>query len=243
MSETVQARDYCWVTPGSGRCVDDRDGLEYHAENRSVQMPGASSHLMDLMQLSIISSRLTVKEAQLFDMTESAYRSSFATSYGARPGLHIDDEHGHLSLSQTRSRVAGCGHDAVRTRVMKHMGVDVSYSSGERILEARRRGWGIQVLTGAHGGVKNLTPTAAVNHMEGMTLDTGRLLREDRVPSFNYDKWFAIGMLDVLMKELHNNGFERAEKVLDLKGEEFTTLMYYWTLRELKQEGYLTTIG
>lgn len=236
MPKEVNKNDYVRVEPGEGRCVDERRALGLHSENFSVQMPGVSEHLMDLILLPIaLTTGEQVDESLLFDMTENVYKSPFASEYGARPGLHIDDDHGSLSLDQTGGRVLGCGADKVRTNVLKKMGAKVVYQTGARIAEGRRRGWGIQVLTGAH----DPHATAALNYLEGKTLNTKSLWEAGRRPSFNHDLWFALGLLDELAGQLDSHGFNKAAKELSDHGEDWSIDMYTHTLQEL---GYHTNL-
>ncbi len=239
MPKEVVRDDYVDVTPNSGRCVDERDGKGSHASNRSVQLPGATSHLMDLMLLAVVRSGKRVGENELFDMVGKVYESQIARMYGAKPGFHIDDEHGRLSLNQTNQRLKGCGQDIVRVSVLEHMGVSVVYESGSRMAEGRKRGWGIQVLTGDH------TPgaTAAVNSMEGKTLDTSKLWKSDRTPSFNYDWWFANMILEELSKQLYINDYSVASSLLEKNGRGWSLEMYSMTLRGLGHSGNLIQIA
>ncbi|KKU87775.1 MAG: hypothetical protein UY18_C0026G0001 [Microgenomates group bacterium GW2011_GWF2_47_9] len=242
----VNREDYVEVGVGDGcRCVDDRAGKgESDLANLAPQLPGGSEHVMDLILLASLKAGKSVTEDELFQMVEDVYKSGAAQKYGLKPGLHIDDEHGHISDPiELEKRDIGCGADSVRVEVLRKMGVEVEYDRGARIREARRRGWNVQILTGHHAGAEGEEQaTAAVNHMVGKTLNTNSLLSPDRRASFNYDVWVVELLIPEMVNLMRNRGMGEAANLLERNGLSWGEEIFVHTLTELGQSGKTVAI-
>lgn len=219
----VSKTDYV-AAQGATRCVDERG--DKHGELLGVQLPGGSEHLMDLFLLALEEVGAEYDEALLFDMTQHVYTSSLTDEYNLEPGVHIDDEHGKLSLEASADRVVGCGYDKVRGDVLQRLGVELSYSPGERISQAREHQWSVQILTGDHFA----NATAAINRVPGQTLQTKALLVEDRIPSFNYDLWVVTAAKPAMIAALNQAGYSKAAKTLEAQAEDWGRQLYIETL-------------
>ncbi len=230
MANQVQPQDYVSNHAQATRCVDDR--ADKSGENLGVQFPGASLHLMDLLFISLSKTGITVSKEQLLDMTQAVYASQTAKRLNLLPGVHIDDEHGHITdEADLATRLKGCGYDSVRTQVLARLGVTLDYESGSDIAKARELGWGVQVLTGEHDG----NATAAVNYVAGTTLKTKTLWETDRIPSFNYDIWAVEALADTMEHVLEDYGFEEAGELLEDHAAEWGLELYKHTLDILTQ--------
>ena len=231
------------VVAGPNRCVDDRSGLGDDDKLLTPQMPGASNHPMDLMQYAVLKNGEVITEETLFEMTGKVYLDPKVRKY-AKPGMHIDDDHKMIKGNSLNKRCNGCGQDSVRVAVMREMGVDVgNYNPGDRIREARNRGWNVQKLTGSHGGHNNLTPLATLNRIVGTTLDTEKLNVSGEAVSFNHDIWFVLLMLDAMVSQLKSRGYDSAASDLELNCENWSIDMYVKTLQHLKQSGEYININ
>lgn len=228
--KVVTREDYVENTADSMRCVDERK--DFAGENLGVQMPGGAEHVVDLMRVALAKAGNEVDEETLWSMANKVFASDTAVRLKIKPGVHIDDEHGHISEEgELETRVKGCGYDGVRTQVLERMGVTLTYEPGTDIAKARGSGWGVQVLTGEH--VPNAT--AAVNHMEGKTLKTQVLLEVGRVQSFNYDVWAVKALADDMEDVLEEFGYEDAGDLLEDHAEEWGIELYGHTLDILTQ--------
>lgn len=221
--EMVSKKDYVQVSPDSARCVDDRK--DKSGENLGHQFPGASEHIMDLILIAATKSGVSLSEDELFEMTQQVYQSDAAKNAKLVPGMHIDDEHGHLSDSDCEGRINGCGYDGVRDQVLDRFGVSVNYDPGTRIAKARKIGWGVQVLTGNHEA-----GSAAINFVEGTTLKTQELWKENRVPSFNHDIWAVKVFLPEMVKALKTSGNEEAAVLINQNAMSWSEEIYGHTL-------------
>ena len=222
---TVTKEDYVDAS-GAIRCVDERADKE--GELLGVQMPGGAEHLMDLLLVSISKSGGEVSEEALFAMVDTVLKSETAVTFGIKPGVHIDDEHGHLDMETCANRDFGCGYDKVRADVIKSLDVTHEYNPGDRIKKARALGWNIQVLTGDHVA----TATAAINTIEGKTLKTQELLADGRKQSFNYDLWAVTALKGELIAVLEEE-YPQAAKVLEANTEKWGRELYVETLNIL----------
>lgn len=189
-------------------------------------MPGGSEHLMDLMLVAVSKAGGNVDDQKLFEMVNKVYESEVAKKNRLMPGVHIDDEHGHLEMRACEDRVSGCGYDKVRRQVLERIGVEVEYNPGDRIGGARDWGWRVQVLTGDHFAHS----TAAINYLKGMTLKTQSLLAEDRNPSFNYDIWVLSELVPVMVDVLKDEGLEKASELLEESALDWGKQIYAETL-------------
>jgi len=226
MAAQVNASDYVEVAADSGRCVDERG--DKSGENLGWQAPGAGLHVVDLLRVAGARAGEEISEMDLWEMAQSVFESEEAKSNKIVAGVHIDDEHGHISdESLLKMRNKGCGYDSVRNQVLERLGASIrDYEAGGHILLARERGWGVQVLTGEHVG----NATAAVNNMKGRTLKTQSLLVGARIPSFNYDIWAVEVLLPVMEKALKAKGYEDAAEKLSEEGVEMGRKLYAETL-------------
>lgn len=230
MANQVQPQDYVAILAHSTRCVDDR--ADKQGENLGVQFPGASLHLMDLLLIALNKAGATFTTEQLVDMTQAVYASQTAKRLNLLPGVHIDDEHGHIAdEAELDTRVKGCGYDSVRTQVLARLGVTLDYESGTHIAKARELGWGVQVLTGEHYA----DATAAVNYVSGTTLKTKSLWAADRTPSFNYDIWAVEALADTMENVLEDYSFEEAGELIEDHATEWGLELYRNTLDILTQ--------
>ena len=227
----VSGEDYIPIETHSARCVDDRP--DRTGENRGVQLPGGSLHILDLMRVAILMSGQNIEEEALWQMTDTALRSQEARKNNIVPGVHIDDNHGHLtSDAELAVRERGCGYDAVRGEVLGRLGVEIGiYQPGENIRRARAMGWGVQQLAGDHSG----EATAALNFLPGLTLRTQRLWEEDRVPSFNHDIWAVRMLLPAMLHQLEEGGFQEASQLLAKDGVNWSKKVYVETLDILSE--------
>ncbi len=227
---TVSARDYVVNQAHSTRCVDDR--ADKSGENLGAQLPGGSEHIVDLLFVAITKAGGTVTKHQLLDMLQAVYASPTAKHLNLLPGVHIDDEHGHLTdTTEIEARVKGCGYDSVRCRVLARFDMALDYISGTDIAKARELGWGVQVLTGEH----HAQATAAVNYVKGTTLKTKSLWLADRVPSFNYDIWVVEALAEVMKSVLEESGYSDAGELLEKNATEWGSSLYTNTLDILTQ--------
>jgi hypothetical protein len=230
MANQVQPQDYVANLANPTRCVDDR--ADKQGESLGVQLPGASLHLMDLLLIALTKAGETVSKQQLLDMTQAVYASQTAKRLNLLPGVHIDDEHGHITEeAELSSRVKGCGYDSVRAQVLARLGVTLDYESGSDITKARGLGWGVQVLTGEHNG----SATAAVNYVAGTTLKTKSLWSTDRTPSFNYDIWVVESLAEIMENVLEDFGFEEAGDLIEDNAADWGLALYKHTLDILTQ--------
>lgn len=230
MANHVQPQDYVANLAHSTRCVDDR--ADKQGENLGVQMPGGSLHLMDLLYLSLTKAGASFSKEQLLEMTQAVYASQTAKRLNLLPGVHIDDEHGHIAdEAELATRVKGCGYDSVRAQVLSRIGVTLDYESGTHIAKARELSWGVQILTGEH----HADATAAVNYVSGTTLKTKSLWAADRIPSFNYDIWAVEALADTMENVLEDYGFEEAGELIEDHAAQWGLELYKHTLDILTQ--------
>lgn len=230
MAHQVQSQDYVANLAHATRCVDDR--ADKTGENLGVQMPGGSLHLMDLLLIATTKAGETVSKEQLLEMTQAIYATQTAKRLNLLPGVHIDDEHGHITdEAELATRVKGCGYDSVRAQVLARLGVTLDYKSGSDITKARELGWGVQVLTGEHSA----SATAAVNYVSGTTLKTKTLWATDRTSSFNYDIWAVEALADTMENVLEDYGFEEAGELIEDHASEWGLELYKHTLDILTQ--------
>lgn len=222
--ELLSKTDYVAVRPDSARCVDDRP--DKNGENFGPQFPGASEHLMDLMLLAVNKSGESVGEDKLFEMVNRVYESDVAKKHNLVPGVHIDDEHGHLGEEECAGRVDGCGYDKVRRQVLEQMGIRIDYETGARIGKARELGWEVQLLTSHHAN----NATAAVNEQTDMTLNTKKLWSGNRTPSFNHDIWAVTVLIPEMESKLRSNGYAKGANLLNVYGEKWSREIYGHTL-------------
>lgn len=224
--QVVTIEDYVPVEPHSGRCVDDRP--DRTGENRGVQFPGGSLHILDLMRVAVVRSGQEVNEDVLWEMADTALRSQEASKNNIVPGVHIDDNHGHFTSEEELAfHERGCGYDAVRGEVLALMGIQIgNYQTGENIRRARASGWGVQQLTGSHSD----EATAALNFLPGLTLRTQRLWKEGRVKSFSHDIWAVRTLLPAMRRQLEEGGFEEASQLLAKDGVNWSKQVYVETL-------------
>lgn len=225
--------DYYVQVSGATRCVDERGDKQ--GELLGVQLPGGSQHLMDLFALAFDQAGNDFNDDMLFKLTEQVYRSDMAVELRLEPGMHIDDEHGELSVDACTDRVFGCGYDKVRSQVLARIGVNIQYNPGDRIDQARSRGWKIQVLTGDHF----TDAAAAINKLEGKTLKTQALLNQDQVPSFNYDHWAVTAILPAMVEVLADAGYSEAAKILQEEAVDWGKRLYLETL-DILSNGAIT---
>lgn len=221
----VNKDDYVEVKADSARCVDERGDKE--GENLGWQAPGAGLHVVDLLRLAIFKAGAEVAEDKLWVMARGVFESEAAKSNKIMPGVHNDDEHGHLAMEECRQRNKGCGYDGVRVQVLGRFGLEMDgYVTGEHIDKALDMGWGLQTLTGDHMA----DATAAVNYMKGKTLKTKTLLRKGRTASFNYDIWVVDVLKGEMLKVLEEESFAEAAEVLRGKAMEWGKKLYVDTL-------------
>jgi hypothetical protein len=240
--QVVTREDYVDNEPDSTRCVDERKDKE--GENRGVQMPGGSEHIMDLLMVAVQRCGGEIDDEVLMAMADRIYQSEVAKEHNLVPGVHIDDEHGDLDMDACKTRDAGCGYDKVRKDVLKSLlGNDISYDPGTRIRMAREKGWGVQVLTGNHRTPEEGV-TAAINYMTGKTLKTKSLWAEGR-PSFNHDIWVVEVFLGEMKRELEEGNFGEAADLLEENAMQWSKEIYGKTLdilsgKALNEEGLIS---
>lgn len=226
MSQPVNRDDYVAVSPGGIRCVDDRGDLT--GENLSIQLPGAGLHLVDLLRLALAHSQEETTEAVLWEMAQDVLASAPARQYGISGGVHIDDEHGHLTdPAQLQVRNSGCGYDSVRLEVLGRLESNIpGYQAGTHIKKAKDTGWNVQILTGEH----HSEATAAINYLTGQTLWTKSLWEEGRVPSFNYDIWAVEALKPMLVSSLEQHDLPEAAAALEDNALKWGEKLYLETL-------------
>jgi hypothetical protein len=189
------------------RCVDGRAGVVFleqqpdhswavtlqgddaRAEN-GPQFLGAS--LLFVRALEEIAGRGRLRA---FDLVEEASERA-----GLGLQIHLDDNHGEYDL-------ANMTHDELGLMVQHHhAGCGfAAYAWGDAgssvLSEAKRRGWHVQVLTGAH-----TEQGAVINHRAGETFDTAAAVA-DGAAQFNTDVAEARKVFDILERQIKQPGF------------------------------------
>jgi len=182
-------------------CVDGRQAifvLEYNNETKKYELAFNTEQLKGHNYPQILGAALGfVAAAEVnmpgfsmeaaFDFVEAAFEKA-----GYKPSIHVDDEHGKLKSEIDELYSAGKYEELVELILELIDGCGFAgHQWGEKaskyILEAIRRGWVIQVLTGGHN--ENLGGAHA-NYVTGTSFDVVGA-NEKGKPAFNQDYWFA----------------------------------------------------
>lgn len=196
---------------GQGGCVDERGRVD-GAQRKGAKTLGGSVELADMIFIAMHKTGMDTKSPEMtgkgeeFDVVEvvmGLYETEKARELGIKPGVHNDDDHGHVTDPQELgTRTVGCGHDKVRPNVLqREFGVELSENDQHLVGRFVAAGAPIESYSGNHvSGAR-----AVENHMVGKTLDTVAVLNEGK-PAFDHDIWVPVEMANEMAEAMKSLG-------------------------------------
>lgn len=232
------------VEPGPSECVDERKVLGVERKNH-IKLPGASVHVADMFEIAFHKAGIdtmnlpqdadgqAVDAKKLVQMVKAVHATEKAKEIGFEFGVHIDDEHGHITNPQElEKRDEGCGHDRVRQHsLLEAHGVRIPDKRAHLVGEMIKAGASVTVYTEGH--FKDAR--AVENHRKGKTLSSQQALNAE-MPAFDSDVWVIADLANEIAEQVRNLGgdYEKAAGLITSENlKAWSNSSYRETLRDL----------